>query len=62
MLNVCDKVNLLGVGVFSPCCIKSHTSIRQKIECFFIFKLSRESKVILQINPELLQINVHFKL
>jgi len=59
MLNVCDKVNLLGVGVFLPCCIKLHTSIRQKIECFFIVKLSQESKVILQINSELLQVNMN---
>jgi len=37
MLNVCDKVYLLGIRVFSPCCVRLHTSIRQKIELFLYF-------------------------
>jgi len=42
--------------------IKLHTSIRQKIECFFIFKLFEKGKMIFQINLELLQVNMNFKL
>lgn len=59
MLNVCDKVNLLRVGVYFRCVVLCRTSqFAKKFNIFFLFSnyIPRESKIFFEVNSELAQV------
>lgn len=64
MRNVCDKVKLLDVEVYSPCRIKSHTSDLPKMNVSFFLNYPRGVKRFFsKLHSKLLQVNAsNFKL